>query len=401
MAKNLKMLSKIKIGRRRITFILIFVGFLGLAVWKFGRNENKEVTYQTVRVNRSNITSSVSASGQILSANYLEVTTAATGVVKNVFVKDGDRVYQGQKIAEITLDVSGVAANAKAYASLVSAQNALNSAKNNYRLTQASLEKVYDELKGHDTDENFTQKEIRTRAEVANDNAFDAVKGAEANLAAAAAAYRQTSPVITAPAAGIIDNLVIVPGMVLSPATSAMRVAVVTLGGSPLASFNVSEVDVSRILIGQKVTLTLDSIPDKTFTGKVLAVDKIGTVSSGVTNYPVIVSIEGSVSEILPNMAATAKIVLASKENALIIPTAAIQTFGDRKLVRVWQNGKVETKTVETGLASDSETEIISGLAEGEELIIGNQVKPTSGSPVSPFNTFKFGPGGGAVRMAK
>ena len=358
-------------------------------IWKLGFGKSEKTTYQTAKVEKGTLVSSVSASGQILSSNVLNITTQVTGVVKAVYVKNEDRVYAEQKIAEITLDSDGALANAKAYASLVSAQNGLNSANNNYRSTQASVEKVHDDLKGHDSDETFAQKETRTKAEVANDNAYDGLKTAQASLVSASLAYRQTSPVIVAPNSGIIDNITITPGMVLS---GADRVAVIAFEGNPLATFNVSEVDVSRVTPGQEATVTLDSIAGKSFKGKVLTVDKIGSVDSGVTNYPVMILLDTDPPEILPNMAATADIILETKENVLMVPLGAVQVFGDQNIVRVLRNEKVEVVRVETGLSNDTQTEVVSGLSEGDEVITGGTSQTSLQGSTSPFSTFRIRP---------
>lgn len=362
--------------------------------------KGSKLQYQTSKVEKGNIISAVSASGQILPANMINISTQATGLVKNVYLKNGDKVYQGQAVGEITLDADGALKNAQAWASLVSANNALNAANNNYRSTQASLQNVYDQVKGHASDETFAQKETRTKAEVANDNAYDAIKSASANLASVGLAYRQSSPIIVAPMAGRVDNLTLTPGMVLlnSSATTAAapsRVAVIALAGNPLATFNVSEVDVNRVKPGQKATVTLDSISGKTFIGKVLTVDKIGTVSSGVTNYPVTISFDITALEILPSMAATARIIIDTKDNVLLVPAEAIQGKADQSSVRILRNGQVRDVTVEVGLSSDTQTEIVTGISEGDEVITGTISTVTSSrrGSMSPFSTFRVGGG--------
>lgn len=243
---------------------------------------------------------------------------------------------------------------------------------------------------------------------MANDNAFDSVKSAQASLFAASLSYREASPIISAPTAGIVDNITITPGMVLTQsssstgAASSSRVAVVTSTGNPLATFNVSEVDVSRVVPGQKATITLDSLSDKTFTGKVLTVDKIGTVTSGVTNYPVVIAFDTSDPEILPNMAATAHIIIDIKSDVLIIPSDAVQSQTDGGFsVRVLRNGQPVTQTVETGLSNDTQTEIISGVSVGDEVITGTSGPKTTGASTSPFSTFRVGGAGGNVRVGR
>lgn len=319
----------------------------------------------------------------------MNVDSQVSGVVKTVYVKDGQKVYAGQAIASVTLDSEGALANAKGWATLQGAQNS-------YRSTQASVANVLDQVKGHSSDETFVQKETRTKAEVANDNAY-------VGLAAAALSYRLTSPVITAPITGTIDNITIVPGMLLtnnSTTSASNRVAVVTRVGTPLATFNVSEVDVNRVKQGQKATITLDSISGKTFTGKVLSVDKVGTVASGVTNYPVIISLDTAAPEILPNMAATANIIIESKSDVIVVPSDSVQTSGDgTTTIRILKNGAPVEVPVELGLSSDTQTEITSGLSVGDMVITGQTTgNPTTTTGTSPFSTFRVGSGAGGGR---
>ncbi|HKB88383.1 MAG TPA: efflux RND transporter periplasmic adaptor subunit [Patescibacteria group bacterium] len=394
----------LKADRKRLIGAILVVLVLLFVYFKQNSASKNKITYQTATVAKGTVVSSVSASGQILTSNLVNVSTQASGIVKTVYVKNGDKVFAGQKIAVITLDSDGSLASTKAWASLVSANNSLNSANNSYRSTQASLQNIYDQVKGHDSDETLVQKETRTKAEVANDNAYDSIKSATANLASASLSYRLTSPIITAPSTGIIDNITLTPGMVLSNSstattTSSNRVAVVTTKGNPIATFNVSEVDVNRVKQGQKATITLDSISDKTFTGVVLTVDKIGTVASGVTNYPVVISLDTNAPEILPNMAATASIIIDTKSDVLLVPSDAIQTAADGTTsVRVLENGKPVNLEITTGLSSDTQTEVTSGLNEGSQIITGTSTgtTTTSGS-TSPFSTFRVG-GAGAGR---
>ncbi len=382
--------------KKRLVVAIIILIIVVAGSWKLVAGSKAKVTYQTTAVTKGTIISSVSASGQILTSNLVNVSTQATGYVKAVYVKNGDKVYAGQKIAEITLDSDGALANAKAWQSLSSAQNS-------YRSTQASLANVYDQIKGHDTDETFSQIETRTKAEVANDNAWVA-------LAAAGLSYRQTSPVITASTTGTVDNITLALGMVLSnnstsTTPSSNRVAVIISQGNPIATFNVSEVDVSRVKQGQKATITLDAISDKTFTGKVMTVDKIGTVSSGVTNYPVVISFDTSAPEILPNMAATANIIIETKTDVLLVPSGAVQTEGEISSVRVLREGKEVQVQVQVGIFSDTQTEVVSGINEGDEVITGTLSGTSSqnGTSTSPFSTFRVGggTGGGAARMGR
>ena len=396
-------LKKLKSDRKKLIAVIIVLVLGGyLLVNRYRKNE-KEPIVQTIEVQKSTIISSVSTSGNVISSNIENITTQASGTVKKVYISDGDKVTRGERITEIDLDVQGQQNQASAYSTYVSAVNSLNSANNNYRLTQASLAVVYDEIQGHDEDESLEMKEDRTRAEVANDNAYDSVKTAKARLSSAALAYKTSSAIITAPSSGVVKSVTVAEGMNIgtqetaSGARANQRVATIATGGLPIATFNVSEIDVSLIEPGQKATITLDSIVDKTFTGKVVSVDRVGTITNNVTTYTTIIQFDTSSDQILPNMAATANIIIDSKSDVLIVPSQAIEYQDGQAWVTLIRTGREQNVPVETGIFNDTQTEIISGLKEGDVVITGATTS-TSQEAQGQSGGFMFG-GGGAGRM--
>jgi len=401
--KTVILVKSIFSTRRRaiVTLILLFVG----GYFIFGRtsNDDKEQVIQTTQVTKGTIVSSVTVSGNFISSNIENVTTQASGTVSKVYISDGDEIYAGQKIAEIDLDIQGQQNQASAYSTYISAVNSLNSANNSYRLTQASLAVVYDEIKGHDEDETLEMKEERTRAEVSNDNAYDSVKTAQARLSSAALSLRTTSGNITSPASGTVKSVTIAQGMNIGAAETAsgaranQRVATIATRGLPIATFNISEIDVSIINPGQKATITLDSIADKTFTGIVVSVDRVGSITNNVTTYPVIIQLDTSSDQILPNMATTASIIIDSKSDVLIVPSQSVKYQDGQELVTLMRNDREQNVSVETGIFNDTQIEIISGLNEGDIIITGTSTS-TNQTTQTRRGGFMFG-GGGAGRM--
>ncbi|KKR71220.1 MAG: Efflux transporter, RND family, MFP subunit [Candidatus Woesebacteria bacterium GW2011_GWA2_40_7b] len=387
--------------RKRIIGAIVLVILIILGIWKLAAGKGDGVTYQTSKVEKGTIVSSVSASGQVLTTNILSITTEASGVVKKVYVKDGDKVTAGQKLAEITLDTAGLDKNAQAYDSYVNALNGVNSSRNSYRSAVATAEKVLDEVKGHDTDETLTQKETRTKAEVARDNAYDGLRQADANLTSASYSYRSTTPIITAPFAGVIGSVNLVEGMILESASSttsinSQRVAVIKGDSLPVISVSLSEVDVPKVEVGQKAIVSLDSISNKTFTGKVATVDRVGTTTSNVTSYTAKIKLDSASAEILPNMAATANIVLETKTDVLTVPSSAVSTQDGTNFVKTLKDGKEVNIPVEIGISSDSEIEITSGVGEGDTVITGTvSASKTSNTQTRSVFSGGFGTGGG------
>jgi macrolide-specific efflux system membrane fusion protein len=392
-------------------FVLVLVIF---GIYKLVFPKKSTTQYQTALVEKGTIISSVSASGQIISSNTLNISTQATGVVKEVFVKDGDKVYAGQKIASITLDPSGQQQANQAYSSYLSAKNALTNANISSYTLQASEfaanSKFINDAVARNlstTDPTYIQENATwLAAEAQYNNQQNVVAQAQASLNNAWLNYSNASPTITALTSGTIDNITLTPGMVISGSSStstttasSQRIAVIRSQGNPIATFNVSEIDVSKIKYGQKATITLDSLSDTTFTGKVVSVDRIGSVSSGVTNYPVIIAFDTGNDQVLPNMSATANIITATKDNILLVPTTAIQTQSGESVVRILEkNNQISTVTVTTGLSSDTQTEIVSGLSEGESVVTSTVFSgTTSSSGTSIFSSLGGARTGGTV----
>ncbi|MCL4352977.1 efflux RND transporter periplasmic adaptor subunit [Patescibacteria group bacterium] len=410
-----------------VALVIIILLFIGSRLNPFAK---KQAAYQTSQVEKGTIVSSLSESGQVLSANFVNVFTQASGQISKINVKDGDEVKKGDIIAEIDLDQLGAQRNTQAYASYLSAKSSLNNAQaQEYSLQSTMFNKwntffnlatnsTYQNSDGSPNESNRALPEFHIAqddwlaSEANYKNQENVVNQASANLQNAWVTYQLTSSQITAPMDGTITNLTIFPGITISNTSSttnssnsnisSQQIAVIQNEQNPLATFNVSEVDINKIKLGQKATLTLDSIPDKTFTGKIVTVDRIGSVTSSVTNYPVIIQFDTTVPEVLPNMAINADIIVATKDNVLLVPSTAVQTVNNQTVVRVLQKGQLQQVAVGTGLTSDTQTEITSGLTEGQTIvtsIISNGT--TTQSSQSPFSSFGNRGFGGAVRVGR
>ena len=410
-----------------IPAVLVLVA--GLVIFKPFGSKKQQAQYQTATVEKGTIISTVSASGQILTANITNITSNASGLITKVYVHDGDKVTAGQKIMEIALDPDAKQNSASALSSYLSAKNSLASAQSSMYTLQSDLFnkwKTYTALAENSTYQNpdgSPRTDQRTLPEfmMAQDdwlaseakykNQQAVLTQSQASLNSAWLSYQASSPTVTAPVSGTVTNITYSEGMTLGSSqssstttnSSGQRLAVIEAEGNPLATFNVSEIDVSRVAPGQKATITLDSLPDKTFTGKVVNVDRIGTVTSGVTNYPVVIQFDTKAAEILPNMSATANIISATKDNVLLIPSSAILNQSGVNVVRILKGNQEQTVSVETGLSSDTQTEITSGLSEGDQIITSTVTTSSSSSGgTSIFGTAGLriggGVGGGAGR---
>jgi len=150
-----------------------------------------------------------------------------------------------------------------------------------------------------------------------------------------------------------------------------------------IAEISLNEIDAAKIKIGQKVSFTFDAIPDLSISGKVSAIDSVGAVSQGVVTYTVQMVFDTQDERIKPGMSVSASIIVDMKQDVLAVPNSAIKTQGNISYVQVlgtipsganaaqgFETKEIpQEKTIEVGIASDTYTEVLSGLTEGEHII--------------------------------
>ena len=197
---------------------------------------------------------------------------------------------------------------------------------------------------------------------------------------------------VRAPFSGIIGQLNVNQ---YSSASAGTAVAVL-ITDRKLAEISLNEVDVSKIKAGNKVVLTFDAIPDINITGEVLEIDSIGAVSQGVVTYNVKISFDTQDSRIKPGMSVSAAIITDVKQDILYVSNSAVKQSDSISYVEILENGIPRQQTVETGLSNDTDTEIKSGLKEGDS-VIKNTVTSQTTSSSNSNNSFKI-PGIGGSR---
>jgi len=408
----------------KIIFPILLVGLTWFTISKINSQKNQAFTYKTSTAQIGNIISTISASGSITTGGNTSIYTSSSGQVSKVYVKNGDTVRQGQKIAEIQLDLDGQKKQTTAWASYLTAKNNLATAQQNkltlqnqldsaqlaYDTAQDAVNKINDytksDLQKQTINSNLTtsQRSLIVAKEKSN-LADSAINIAKFQLSSAWYTYQQASSTIYAPANGILSNFALTAGMSVANLSSnttsnsttdaTQSVGIITNPKNKITvSVTLTEIDVVNVKPGQKVTLTMDAFPDKTFTGQVLAINTNGQSSSGVTSYPTVIVFDNSLDNIYPNMSVSANIIIDSKSDVLIIPSTAIKTNNGQSIVQVQKDGHISDVVVETGISDTTNTEIISGLSLGDTIIVSSSTK-TSASTTKSSNTSVFGGSGG------
>jgi len=410
----------------RVLMVVVVLGVVGGIIYSLFGPKKSTIQYQTGTVTKGTLVVAVTGSGTVSSANNTNITTQATGVVSTLYVKDGDRVKSGDKIMEIDLDLDGKQTASQALSSYQSAKNNVDSAQANMYSMQSAMFTNWDTFmkiaqNGSYQYEDGSPNNInRSLPEfhIANDNWLAAeakyklqqnvVYQAQTALNSAWSAYQKASSTVYAPISGTVSGLALQVGSVINSNASSQtsnvsntKIANVKTDATPIVSISLTEIDVPKVAISDKATIMLNAYPDKTFTGKVVSIDTVGAISSGVTTYPTVIKLDTDTQTILPNMAVTANIITATKNDVLMIPTTSIQqnATDGTSYVQVMKNGIPSQITVQTGLSSDADTEIVSGLTEGDIIVtatINTAPVAASSSTASPFSALSGGRGGAA-----
>jgi len=408
---------------KKVGIIILLLLVVGLGIFRLIGSKKQTTQYQTSQAAKGTLIVTVTGSGQVSTANNGTISTLATGVVSKTYVKDGDQVKAGDKIAEIDLDLQGQQNAQQALSSYQSAKNNVESAQANMYSTQSTMFTNWDAFmkiaqngtyqyedgspnninralpEFHIAQDNWLAGEAKYKAQQ------NVVYQAQTALSAAWSSYQQTSPTIYAPISGTVSGFSLQVGSVIVASTntsnsaqSATKIASVKTEALPTVSINLTEIDIPKIKLGNKATVTFDAFPDKTYTGQVISIDTAGVVSSGVTSYPTVIKLDTASNTILPNMAASASIITDTKNDVLLVPSSSIKKQTDgTSYVEVLKKEKPVQITVEAGLSSDTQTEIISGLNEGDVVITSTISSTKTGQATntgsSPFSS--FGGGGG------
>ena len=184
---------------------------------------------------------------------------------------------------------------------------------------------------------------------------------------------------ITAPQDGIVASIV-----AASATEQAADTVLVSLyvGDEKEMVVSVDELDITSVEVGQNVELAMDAITDHTYAGTVSKISQIGTATSGVTVYDVTLTIEGD-DQLKLGMNGTATILVEERENVLLVPIAALNTSRGESYVWLKSDSAADGEpgvrtTVETGLSDENYAEVLSGLSEGDVVLITREASTST-----------------------
>ena len=410
------------------------------------------VTVQTGKVIREDLTSVVTASGEITPRNYINLGTDFGGQLTRILVKEGDIVHKGQLVAQIDETQSQADVEAQraalnsAEADASASEASYKAGDDNITVLQATLDRTKADTERYQEDykrgeelykqgliakQDFEQRKAAWQGQVA------AIQEAESRIVQAKAQLAQLKAQlagsqkkiaqnqanltryadilkkhdIVAPLDGLVTYLPVrqgesvVPGVQSSAGTTIMTIADMSI---VTAEVKVDESDIVSIKLDQTAEISVDAIPNRTFTGHVieigntailrstgLAASQSNTSSQEAKDFKVVVAMDNPPDEIRPGLSSSAKITTATRKNVLGIPIQAltVRTKGDLDTrpnkplnpdpatvkankeeltgVFVISNGKADFHKVEQGISGQTDVEVLSGLKEGDQIITG------------------------------
>ncbi|WP_031497734.1 efflux RND transporter periplasmic adaptor subunit [Bryobacter aggregatus] len=436
--------------------VLAIGGVAAFANYKMKQNAIIAVT--SAVVTRQDLVSLVTASGEIKPRNYINIGSNANAPsrITDILVVEGQRVKKGQLLAKLEsvqpeAQLAAQRANvASSEAESTATEAGLKAADENIRSAQASIERAeadasrakldYDraeqlykekliarqdyELKKSAYESNAAAvreaqaRVLQLRAAKAQQAATLSaaqrrVTASQANLRSAADVLQRT--MATSPIDGVVTNLpvrvgeTVVPGIQNSAASLIMTIADMSI---ITAEVKVDETDIVNVALDQRAEITIDAIPGKKFTGKVieigntailrstgLAASQSAISSQEAKDFKVVIALENPPEEIRPGLSCTSRVTTATRPKTLAIPIQAltVRQKGDLAAVKegdkkdqtmnpaqvkaakeevqgvfVVKNGQAVFQKVETGITGTTDIEVTSGLTEGQEIITGS-----------------------------
>lgn len=393
--------NKIKImkngGKLKIAALIAAAAVAAAGGFYFLNTREGEIQYKTVPVVRSDLRSTIQATGTLNPVETVDVGTQISGTIKELYFDYNSRVKQGQLIA-IMDSATQSAEVAQAQATVASAQaDVLNA--------QAALDVAAKDLA---RTRELAKRDLIAKADVDADTST--WLKAKANLAAAeakVAQYRATLEKsrinlnytrIYSPVDGVVVAKNVEEGQTVAASYQTPSIAEIARDLTQMrVEVNVDEADIGGVHEGQPATFNVDTYPTLNFEGKVTQVRLSPETTDNVVTYTVIVKVQNPDGKLLPGMTANVSLILENRDDVLVVPNSAFrfkpsngQSSGEMgppgpggghkqnvaevtkpALYTLDKKKKPVRIEVEKGITDGQNTEIISGVEEGERVITG------------------------------
>ena len=349
-----------------VVAVIIIVGIVKCS----GGKKEEKISFDTAKVMKTNIQTSITATGTIEPVTSVTVGTQVSGIVSHLYVDYNSVVKKGQVIAE--LDRTNLISELNtAKANLSSAQSSLNYQQSNYNRYKELHEKG---LVSADEFESARLQYLQAKEQV--NTSKESLQRAQTNLGYAT---------ITSPIDGVILSKSVEEGQTVAASFNTPELFVIAQDLTNMRVIaDIDEADIGGVKEGQRVSFTVDAFPDDHFEGQVTQVRQQATTESNVVTYEVVISAPNNDLKLKPGLTANVTIYTLEKNDVLAAPAKALrfqpnEAFlqkgetiddceGDHK---VWtKEGTVfKAHKVEIGTTNGIMTEITGGIKEGTEVL--------------------------------
>lgn len=378
------------ITRRRLAIALGIVAVLAALVVVLTALSTPRTIPNAATVRRGDLSASITATGKVRAKRSAKLSLPQSGIVASVSKMEGDTVNAGDVILSLRADDANRRVK-QAELNLQNRQLDLSRAKaaprdEDIEIARANLQKAtigaaaadaaYTASPSSQTD--AARQATRSDLDIARANfnrvvngptkeemdaLQNAVTAAGLDLDAAKAALAQTK--LTAPYNSTVTEVDVREGELVGGFSPLAVVA--DLGALEIAA-EIDEIDVANSQTGQSAEVRLDAFPGETFSGKLTRLFPAASTQRGTTVYGAVVEFDPRNLKARPGMGATMKVQTIQKSGVLLIPNRALKSVGTRKAVHIVAPGDPRDQIVETGVTDGTDTEIISGLNEGDQV---------------------------------
>ena len=360
-----------KIGRKgwiaiAVVAVIVIVGIVKCS----GGKKDEKISFDTAKVQKTNIQTSITATGTIEPVTSVTVGTQVSGIVSHLYVDYNSVVKKGQVIAE--LDRTNLISELNtAKANLSSAQSSLNYQLSNYNRYKELHDKG---LVSADEFESARLQYLQAKEQV--NSSRESVQKAQTNLGYAT---------ITSPIDGVILSKSVEEGQTVAASFNTPELFVIAQDLTNMRVIaDIDEADIGGVKEGQRVSFTVDAFPDDHFEGQVTQVRQQATTESNVVTYEVVISAPNKDLKLKPGLTANVTIYTLEKNDVMAVPSKALRFMpneaflqkgetiedceGDHKL---WtkEESVFKAHKVEVGTTNGIMTEIVSGIKEGTEVL--------------------------------
>jgi len=348
------------------------VVLIALVAWLLsGGKKEEKVSFETAKIEKQNISTSITATGTIEPVTSVTVGTQVSGIVSKLYVDYNSVVKRGQVIAE--LDKTNLVSELNTTkANLASAQSTLNYETANYNRYKTLYDKG---LVSADEYENARLSYDKARQQVAT--AKESVQKAQTNLGYAT---------ITSPIDGVVLSKSVEEGQTVAASFNTPELFTIAQDLTDMRVIaDIDEADIGGVKEGQRVSFTVDAFPEDHFEGNVTQVRQQATTESNVVTYEVVISAPNNDLKLKPGLTANVTIFTLEKNDVLAVPSKALRFTPNEALLekeqkiediqapkKVWskEGNTFKAHAVETGTTNGMLTEIVSGIKEGDEVLV-------------------------------